>query len=105
MARNRIQPGDELRSVEERPIGVSVPVPISWRLDQLVELAESTGARVFRKDLVAALVLASTEDPDELSRLVGDYRTATAAEAAVGSGSVAEVLELRPAKPGRRRKR
>jgi hypothetical protein len=99
-----IDPCDLLRDVEERSIGVSLPVPVSKRLDRLVELTETEGVRVFRKDLVGALLLAATDDPKALAALLTKYRTATAGDAALSGEPVAEVLELARAKPGRRRR-
>jgi len=97
-----IDPGSDLRSSEERPIGVSVPIPISRRLDELVRLAERAGLRVYRKDLVAALILAASEDPKELSKLILGFRTAKAGDAQVEGQSGATVLQLARPKPGRR---
>jgi hypothetical protein len=91
-----------LRDAPEKPIGVSVPMPISRRLDQLVEVAESTGLRVFRKDLVAALILAASEDPEDLSKLVLACRTAKAGDARVSGDNQGAILELAQPKPGRR---
>ena len=58
--------------------------------------------RAYRKDLVAALILAAPENEDELADLVLRYRKAAAEDAALGAGSSGEVLQLRPDKPGRR---
>lgn len=98
----RTDPRRPLRETEERPIGVSVPVPISKRLDLLVRRAESSGARVFRKDLVAALILSAPETADELLKLCLRYGKATASEAAVSDEPQAKVLELNRPGPGRR---
>lgn len=97
-----IDPSKPLREAEERPIGVSVPAPLSKRLDRLVAATEGAGVRVYRKDLVAALILAAPEDPDELLKLYLRYRRAKASEAGMGDGEDATVLELQRPKPGRR---
>lgn len=102
MDKENLDPTRPLRETEERPIGVSVPTPLSKRLDRLVELAESAGARAYRKDLVAALILAAPESPEELLRLYMQYRTATAADAGIGQEPDAAVLQLQRPKPGRR---
>jgi hypothetical protein len=101
----RIDPKSDLWDAEERPIGISVPIPISRRLDQLVTLAEGTGIRVYRKDVIAALVLAASDDPEDLSKLLHRCRTAKAGEAQVKGASTAMVLELDRPKPGRRPRR
>jgi hypothetical protein len=97
-----IKPGDLLRETVERPIGVAVPVPLSQRLDGLVLRAEEAGARVYRKDLVAALILAAPETPEELLALFTRYRQAKAVDAALVDGDAGDVLRLERAKPGRR---
>ena len=48
-----------LQDTEERPIGISLPLPLSKRLDLLVERTERAGARAYRKDILAALILAA----------------------------------------------
>ena|ERR1700741_1234570 len=101
MDNRKLDPSQPLRDTEERPIGVAVPVPLSRRLDLLVRRAEAAGARAFRKDLVAALILAAPEEPEELLELFLRYRKATAADAAIEQDA-ADVLQLDRAKPGRR---
>jgi hypothetical protein len=100
-----IQPGDLLRETFERPIGVTVPVPLSRRLDGLVQRAEEAGARVYRKDLVAALILGAPDTPEELLALFTRYRRARAADAELGDGEAGDVLRLERPKPGRRPRR
>jgi hypothetical protein len=99
-----INPQDALRTAEERAVGVSLPIPISRRLDQLVDLVEGAGLRIYRKDIVAALILDATEDPQELSKLVLRLRTAKARDAQVEGSSAGTVLQLARQKPGRRRR-
>jgi hypothetical protein len=100
-----IEPSDLLRETVERSIGVTVPVPLSQRLDRLVLRAEEAGARVYRKDLVAALILAAPESPAELLALFTRYRQARAVDAALADDKAGEVLRLERAKPGRRPRR
>jgi hypothetical protein len=77
-------------------------VPLSQRLDELVGTVESAGQRAFRKDVVAALIFAAPEDPDELAGLLVRYRKATAGDAALRGRDAATVLSLARPKPGRR---
>ena len=50
--------GDErLMNCSESKIGLSLPSPLSERLDQLVRLAEGVGERTTRKEVVASLIL------------------------------------------------
>jgi hypothetical protein len=98
----QIDPARLLRDTEERPIGVSLPIPLSRRLDLLVERAERAGARAYRKDILAALILAAPESPDELLELFSRYRRATAGEASLAGQPRAAVLKLERSRPGRR---
>ncbi len=100
--REDVNPNRPLRETEERSIGVSVPLPLSRRLDLLVKRAERAGARAYRKDIVAALILAAPEEPEELLQLFTRYRTATAADAGLADEPGATVLRLQRPKPGRR---
>jgi hypothetical protein len=102
MGNDDVDPVRALRETQERSIGVSVPILLSQRLDELVRLTETAGARLYRKDLVAALLLAAPEDPEELLQLFLRYRKATAAEAAIGDATEGTVLKLERPKPGRR---
>lgn len=106
MARtSQIDPSRLLQDTEERPIGISLPVPLSKRLDLLVERAERAGARAYRKDILAALILAAPEDPEELLDLFSRYRRATAAEASFAGEPRSTVLRHQRRKPGRRVRR
>lgn len=102
---DEINPDEALREAEERQVGVSLPIQISHRLDRLVALAESGGLRVYRKDLVAALVLAAAEDPDELTELLLRFGKAKNRDAMADDERGAEVLRLERPKPGRRPRR
>lgn len=82
-------------------VGVTLPLPLSRRLDLLVERLESEGAHAYRKDVIAALILAAPESGKELAGLVRRYRRALARDANVGQDA-ALVLDGRRPKPGRR---
>jgi hypothetical protein len=97
-----VDPNRPLHETEERSIGVTVPVVLSQRLDRLVSRAEQAGARIIRKDLVAALILAAPEDPEKLHKLFTRYRTAKAADAELSGDQDATILRLQRPKPGRR---
>jgi hypothetical protein len=91
-----------LQDTEERPIGISLPLPLSKRLDLLVERTERAGARAYRKDILAALILAAPETPEELLDLFSRYRTATAGDASLADQPRSAVLRDHRHKPGRR---
>src|SRR6266851_8355144 len=88
-----------LPSCPERSVGLSLPVPINARLDQLVELAEQAGERTSRKEIVAACILGSPTNADKLIRLLSLYRR-TPANGVYTSGPIlVNALELQPARP------
>lgn len=103
--RYEINPDEFLREAEEQQVGVSLPIQISRRLDRLVALAGSGGLRVYRKDLVAALVLAATEDSEELTELLLKLGKAKNRDAMADDEQDAEILRLERPKPGRRPRR
>lgn len=92
-----------LRDCPEMAVGVSLPLPVSRRLDLLVERLEAEGNRAYRKDLVGALILAAPESGSDLEELVRRYRRAVARDARV-AGDAAAVLDGSRPKPGRRPK-
>jgi hypothetical protein len=98
-----LSPEAKLTSCEERSITLGLPGPLNERLDKLVNLADEEGARTNRKELVAALILASPESAAALADAVITLRKAKAGDAAV-SGDLAAVLEFRRHQPGPRPK-
>jgi hypothetical protein len=61
----------------EKQIGVSVPPPISGRVDALVTVARSAGERTSRKELVSALINGASDLGVDLSDAVRRLRLAT----------------------------
>ena len=99
---DRLDLGGRLVEGEETGAAVDWPVALHHRVDQLVELAESIGERTSRKELVAALVLASPTDGNELSEMLRTYRTASTRDALLNVPSDENVVELRRRGPGPR---
>jgi len=97
----QLPPETLLPSCPERSVGLSLPLPISARLDLLVALAEQVGERTSRKEIVAACILGSPDGAEELVRWLRIYRRSPAVSVYT-SGSALEDLELRPARPGPR---
>ena len=58
-----------LRDSDKNPYLFNLPAALSHRLDKLVELTADAGVRAHRVDVVAALILAAPESPDELLKL------------------------------------
>jgi predicted DNA-binding protein len=98
----RISSKTPLPLCEERAVSFRLPIPITERLDDLVEEMTRLDHRAYRKDLLAALALAAPEEPETLIQLVEDYRTATAGEAAVAEEAAGEVIEFKRRAPGPR---
>src|SRR3989442_12570636 len=98
----QIPPQTPLPSCPERAVGLSLPVPITARIDQLVELAEQAGERTSRKEIVATCILGAPDDADELVRWLRIYRRSPAASTPASGANLVHVLELRRAPPGPR---
>jgi hypothetical protein len=100
-----IKPETSLASCPEFRIGVGVPGPLSVRLDALVEFANSAGANTSRKEVVAAVLLAASSEPQVLAELVRTYRTARVADAMVKDVGEDRFLRPEPAPTGPRPRR
>ena len=98
----QIPPETPLPSCPERSLGLSLPLPISARIDLLVELAEGAGERTSRKEVVAACILGAPDGPSELVRWLRIYRSSRADSVYTSGSELGDVLELRPAPPGPR---
>jgi hypothetical protein len=101
----RRPPDTALAGTPERQIGVSLPVPLDVRLDVLVERAIAAGERTSRKELLAAIILATSTDGEALSRLVRNLRQATIGDAVVPGEDVWRFLPEAPPGPGPRPRR
>jgi hypothetical protein len=60
----------------KRPIALAIPAPLSGRVDALVAVADAADEPAARNEVVAALIYAAPDSPEELARLLKDYRTA-----------------------------
>jgi hypothetical protein len=99
-----LSPDARIASCEERQITLGLAGPLNERLDRLVELADSEGARTNRKELIAALVLAAPASGTELADAVITFRKARARDAAVDE-DLGRILLFKRHQPGPRRKR
>jgi hypothetical protein len=88
----------------ERHLGVLVPIPLSERVDALAELLYDEGyGRVARKEVVAALLFAATEDAHELASLLAQYRRARVRDVLLGESTDLEnVVSFPQRRPGPR---
>lgn len=70
-----------LHSAPEQRVGLSLPLVLSERVDALVALAEASGERTSRKELIAAVLLDAPADGTSLASKLHAYRLATVEEA------------------------
>lgn len=78
---------------------------LSDRLDKLCALLNHDGTlpgTIYRQDLLAALIALAPEDVADIEETMTKYYDLTTRDALVGAEKDADVIELRPMKPGRR---
>jgi hypothetical protein len=77
---------------------------VDRRLDELVAIARDAARDTNRRELLAALVLAFSPDPEHLDKVLKDYRLATARDALIEPAAVEEdnVFHLPKHRPGPR---
>jgi hypothetical protein len=97
----QLPPETPLPSCPERSVGLSLPLPISARIDLLVALAEQAGERTSRKEVVAACILGAPDGAEELVRWLHVYRRSPAVSVYTSGSQLAD-LEPGPARPGPR---
>jgi len=91
-----------LRTAPARSVGLSLPAPISARVDALVAVIEQHGERTNRKELIAALILAAQANADDLATAIRRYRRAQIRDALLDPEAAIGAVDLPPRKPGPR---
>jgi hypothetical protein len=92
-----------LADQRERSLAVDVPIPVSERLDALLDLIYREGlGRVSRKELVAALLHAAPADVADLSDALSRYRRATVRDTHLGEDRGGKVVRFPQRAPGPR---
>lgn len=99
---HRLDADSPLRNAPERSIGLSLFGPLSARVDALVKLVEEHGERTNRKELIAAVILAATADPEQLSAAIRNYRGASIRDTLVDADLAQSRVEMPRRKPGPR---
>jgi hypothetical protein len=84
-------------------VGIALPVPLSARIDALIEAVEWTRPRVNRQDLLSLLIFLAPDDEDQLVELLGTYRKAGVDAARLAGHTTAESWTS-PTKPPRGRR-
>lgn len=100
--RRRISATTPLRDCPESNVGLAFSSPISDRLDALVSLAEGSGDRTNRKELLASLILAAPSAGHELVETLRKYRQSSAGEARLDGRHADTALTVSPRRPGPR---
>ena len=72
---------------QPREIGVYLPIPLSGRLDALVEIAKDAWAPVMRKEVMSALLLDAKAEDRWLRLVLSRYRKARVSDAFVSGWS------------------
>jgi hypothetical protein len=83
--------------------GLSWPIPVDRRLDQLVELANEAGAATRRNELAAAIIAATEAEGELLLQLVLRWRRARVADIVLNVTHESEIIYLPRYGPGRRK--
>ncbi len=98
--------GERLDEARERGVGVNMPVPLHERIDQLCELVYQAGlARPTKRKMLAALVLGSPTDANELDRLLRLYDQARVRDALATAAPEGTIVEFPRRASGPRPKR
>jgi hypothetical protein len=71
---------DLLVDCSERNVGLSLPGPLSERVDHLVDCVEAEGERTSRKELIASLILSAEFDGPQLAAGVRRLRSASTSD-------------------------
>ncbi len=98
-------PAERLHKQPRSQRSMKLSAVLDARLDALVALLNKDGnliGRIYRHDLIAALIASAAENVAELERLMNAYQDMSVRDALVGDAKNAKVIELRPTRPGRR---
>jgi hypothetical protein len=101
-AQRRISADTRLLDCPEGRVGLALPLPISDRLDALVDSLEAIGEKTSRKDLLASLILAASARGEELAPVVKRYRLATARDVRLDGKTNESTVPLHSRRPGPR---
>jgi hypothetical protein len=94
MASMNFDPDARLTDCPDVPVNTRQPAPLSSRLEELVRVANESGARTNRTELVGALLLSAPEEGKDLFDRVVLYRQALVKRASLKDGPMENVLEF-----------
>jgi hypothetical protein len=94
---------DAVSSYEDRQAGISWPLPVDAKLEQLLDAARAVGERTSRREIVAAIIAMSNFTGEELSALLRSYRLALVGDV-LQSSDTSNVVKFTRHGPGPRRR-
>lgn len=101
-SQRRLPANTPLRESPEQGVGLSLPIPISDRVDALVSLTEAAGDRTNRKELIASLILAAPALSEELAAGLRRYRVAAVRDALLDPERAGDTINVQGRRPGPR---
>lgn len=81
MSDEPINPAERLIASRDRQVGLRLPLAIDQRIDALLARAVDAGERTTRRELLAAIILATELSGDGISLLLKTYRRANVGDA------------------------
>jgi hypothetical protein len=94
---------DGVSSYPDRQAGISWPLPVDAKLEELLKAARSVGERTSRREIVAAIIAMANYSGEELSNLLRSYRLARVGEV-LQSSDTSNVVKFTQHGPGPRRR-
>lgn len=95
---------DAVSSYKDRQAGISWPLPVDAKLEQLLDTARAVGERTSRREIVAAIIAMTKLTGDELSALLRSYRLARVGDILLQSSDTSNVVKFTKHGPGPRRR-
>lgn len=78
-----------LNRARDRGLGIDVPIPLHERVDALCEIVYDAGyERPTKSKMIAALLLAATDEPEQLDKLLRAYDRARVEDSIAGKQAV-----------------
>jgi hypothetical protein len=81
VSNEQINPDERLVASRDRQVGLRLPFAIDQRLDALLARAVEAGERTTRRELLAAIILATDLSGDDIGGLLRAYRRANVRDA------------------------
>jgi hypothetical protein len=97
---------DRVLDYPDRQSGISWPLPVDARLEEMLNTLRDVGERTSRREIAAAIIAMTPDvDAESLSKLLRSYRTATVGRVLGVSGSErSNVIPFEQHGPGPRRR-